>query len=598
MTSDYYIVHNPLTFNLMDLYGKCSSSLDVLEHLSNEELSSLNPSNYLKYLKFDLSKQRKGMVESFGIESYAMHYIANQIAKIKQNSMVLLSDGKRRSLDKIIEEKGKPKAVFFTTMSSNFPIAIAMAIPLNYAKIPVIIGGIHVSTSPKDVDIFLRDHIPNPELVSQVRGAGDLKTLSQVVKDLDDECLQPEYIGYETIEDGVWGSKNIVPMEPVKLDFLKKIPIVGNALREKTRTNTITPYLGCPYSCSFCSISTLPKKERKFRSRSSEDFINELRTFQKSEADVNFTNRFFFFSPDNLLLGGRMLDELLDKIINSDLKINYAAQVSIEVANDERLLGKLRASGATHFLIGLESLDIRNLEIISKNSVKDIKKNKLGVKEYYTRQIRKIQNYGISIHGAFILGLPFDYFNSLDDHTGLEIAQFCRENSIGLQSCSYTDLPGSINFKESQEKVNYIYGAQGTIDYFISLSLADMTETNRIPPETLKQSPLVVFYMVYDSAQRASSDTTAFINSFYMAKKSWQYPTKNGASSLKERFYDSVSSFGVQLMVSQNKDHAETAAYSNSRMRGVIDRLYEMEKDPEIKSMFKSFVESVNNRQH
>ena len=70
--------------------------------------------------------------------------------------------------------------------------------------------------------------------------------------------------------------------------------------------------------------------------------------------------------------------------------------------------------------------------------------------EKYKTAIQKIQSYGISIHGAFIFGLPFDYFNSPDDHTGVEIAQFCRENNIGLQPCSFTDLPGSKNFEESK----------------------------------------------------------------------------------------------------------------------------------------------------
>lgn len=591
--SDYYIMYNPLTFNLMDKLGKIENSLELLSYLTGLNYHNLNEQNYLDYLEFDLEKQRKGMVETFGMESYATHYIANQIARLKPDSEVVLSDGKRRTLDKIIEERGKPEAVFVTSMSSNFPTAVATTIPLNYAGIPVVMGGIHVSTSPEDIDTFIRSSIPNPNLVSQVRGAGDSVTLKQVLHDVHNGGLSPEYMGYETMEDGIWGSQNIATMEPMQMELLKRVPIAGGILGRNFRINTTTPYLGCPYSCSFCSISTLPKKQRKFQSRSAEDFVAELEEYQRDGAD--FGKRFFFFLPDNLLLGGKRLHQILDGIIESDLKVNYAAQISVEVANNESLLAKLRESGATHFFIGLESLDLRNLEDIGKNAVKDIKRQGLSVRDYYAQQIRKIQDYGISIHGAFILGMPHDYFRSPQDHTGVEIADFCKEHHIGLQPCSLTDLPGSRNFAESQENGNCIYGRQGTMDYLVSLCISDLTETNRTPPESLQSSPLTVAYMAYDATQRAGSTWQAVKNGLFMAKKSWQHPTKNGKLSLKDRLDDSICSFASQLVVSQYKDHADGVAYSNEATRGSFERLYEAEKNPYIKEMFKDFVDKFRN---
>lgn len=589
MAENYYIMHNPLTFNLMDLHGKIHDSSELLAYLTGKDVSELSAETYLDFLKFDLRKERQGMVETLGMESYAAHYIANQIARLRPNSEVVLSDGKRRTLDKIIKKRGKPEAVFVTSLSSNFPTAVATTIPLNHAEIPVVIGGIHVSTSSDDIDTFVRSGVSHPELVSQVRGAGDSKILTDVLHDIQNGGLKPEYIGYKTVEDGIWGSQNVATMDPMQMDLLKRIPIVGNILGRKFRINASTPYLGCPYSCSFCSISTLPKDQRKFQSRSAEDFVAELREYQRDGAD--FSNRFFFFLPDNLLLGGKRLHQILDGIIESDLKVNYAAQISVEVANNEGLLAKLRESGATHFFMGLESLDLRNLEAIGKNAVKDIKQKGLTVRDYYAQQIRKIQDYGISIHGAFILGMPHDYFRSPQDHTGVEIADFCKEHHIGLQPCSLTDLPGSRNFVESQENGNCIYGRQGTMDYLVSLCISDLTETNRSPDSSLFNSPLVVHYMAWDAIQKAASTSQAIKNGMFMAKKSWDSPTKSGKNSLRDRIVDAIGGFSAQLIVSQYKDHGDCITYSNEATRGSFERLYEAEKNPDVKQMFKDFVQ-------
>jgi len=116
------------------------------------------------------------------------------------------------------------------------------------------------------------------------------------------------------------------------------------------------------------------------------------------------------------------------------------------------MLKLIRASGGTHFFVGFESLDIRNLKHIDKHIVGNIEKSGMTVPEYYESKIKKIHRHGISIHASFIVGLPYDYYNSKTDNTAVDIAKFCIKNRIGAQPSTIVDLPGSVFFNESQKK--------------------------------------------------------------------------------------------------------------------------------------------------
>jgi hypothetical protein len=594
MSKRYYIVYNPVTYNLMDSLGKCKSPSELLGYIANRDPRELTGDNYLDFLKFDPRKEKMGMVETFAIESYAIIYIGNQVARQDPSAKVVLSDGLRNKIRDLIIENGRPGAVFISSMSSNFPTAVCTAIALNHAKIPVVIGGIHVSTSGHDVDLFIRKHVPYPELVSYVRGGGDADVMGRVMRDLKKGVLKDSYTGYNMIEDKVWGRPNVEYMPPMKLNFLRRFPIVGNMMAEKIRINPTAPYLGCPHSCSFCSISSLPKDIRRFTLRSADDFVNEIVNFQKD--GVNLQSRLFFFLPDNIILGGKRLEEMLDRIIERKPKINYTVQISIEVADNDVLLRKLRLSGASHFFIGFESLDIRNLKAVGKSVVKDIEKSGKTVREYYSERIRKIQRHGIVIHGAFILGLPFDYFNSIYDNTGHEYGMFCVEHHIGIQATPLSDLPGSRDFVESQKTGRYLFAKNGTMDYLISLVVCDLTEGNRIPGEHLKNSPLIVLHMAYEAINHVGQARSAFRSAFYMMLKSFFYPTINGRRSFLGRINDMFVGFAVPLIVSQYKDHAEKVLSSYSEIRGSIERLYDMEKDPAVKRQFKDYVKKFIHR--
>ncbi len=580
----YFIVYGPPMFNLMALFGKISHPHQMLSYMCDREAGRLNADNYLDYLHLNPNKQKMSMAETLSMECYTLTYLANIIAKRDGCSKIFLADGKRRSLQQIIRMQGrKPAAVFISAMSANFPAAVAVATVLNHGQIPVIIGGIHISTSPEDVTLYLRRHAPHPELIAQVTGPADGQNISQIIRDLEAGSLKESYHGKNSLEDGIWGAENVVPMAPLKFERLKRIPVIGNVIARKVRVNVAAPYLGCPNNCRFCSISTLPRGQRTFAVRDPSDFVSELKAFQKGGARSQ--NRFIFLLPDNLLLGGRKLEAMLDRIIDQNLNIRFAAQISIDVADNTPLLRKLRQAGATHFFIGFESLDARNLAYIGKHIVRDIDDKKQTAADYYRKQLKKIHDFGITVHGSFIFGLPYDHFNSLGDNTGIDVANFCIENHIGLQPCSFTDLPGSINHRESQKTGEYLYGRHGTLDYLVGLSVADLSETNRKPFPSLKNSPLLVPFMAYLAIQKVGAATTAIKNGCYSMSKAFLHPTGKGSRSLLNCLEDGVWAFAMQLSVSQYKDHADLITYSRNGVEGTFQRLYRMEQNREVRQM-------------
>lgn len=592
MQGKYYIIYNPLIYNIVDLVGTRNfTPADLLGYISSRDASKLNSKNYLGYLRFDLRKERRDLMHEFGWESYTAYYIANQISRADPGARVLMADDSRKTIPDIISETNrKPAAVFITCMSSNFPTAVCAAIALNYAKIPVIIGGIHVSTSKDDIDTYVRKYILHPDIVSQVIGAGDSEVIKEVIEDLSEKNLKKNYEGKKYLENNVWGSKNVVLLPDMDTPSIKNIPVIGRWLNKCCKTNVIAPHLGCPYNCNFCSLGSLPKSARSFVIRGPEDFVNELKSHQ--ENGVSLKNRHFLFLPDNLLFGGKKLEEIADRMINSSLKINYFAQVSVEIAYNEKLLNKLRLSGASGFMIGLESLDIRNLEFINKNVTKAIKRSGKTPSEYYSALLRKIQIHGFWVFGSFIFGLPYDYFNSLHDHSGREVADFCIKNNICMQGTSFVDLPGSKNFAESQANGNYLYGKKGTMDYLLSLPTTDFTESNRKVPTSLKESPLLVSYMLDYASLNVYANLPVFKNAFYNSINAWKSPTNKGYSSVRERLFDAFSSWWVQFAVSKiHSRHHKLLFGCRNGYRGLIERLYDWEKNPEVREIFWDYVE-------
>jgi hypothetical protein len=159
-----------------------------------------------------------------------------------------------------------------------------------------------------------------------------------------------------------------------------------------------------------------------------------------------------------------------------------------------------------------------------------------------------------------------------------------------LQPSTLTDLPGSLNHRESQKEGHYLYGRQGTLDYLVGLCLTDLSEINRVPFDSVRNSPLPIAYMAYQAIQRVGATRSAMRNAIFSMGKAALHPTHSGSATIRDRIEDCLWSLAAQFSVSLYKDHAEMIAYSHNGMKGVFERLYDCEKDETLRRMFAAFV--------
>jgi hypothetical protein len=75
-----------------------------------------------------------------------------------------------------------------------------------------------------------------------------------------------------------------------------------------------------------------------------------------------------------------------------------------------------------------------------------------------------------------------------------------------------------------------------------------------------------------------------------MAGNAWRIPSKNGRRNPFDRLTDAVAAGGLMMGSTGYRTHFEAVAQSGPGRKGSFERLYEAEKDPDVKALFKDFL--------
>ena len=264
--------------------------------------------------------------------------------------------------------------VAISSYSAQIKEAYRLAKIIKDKKIPVVMGGLHVTSLPNEAKEYCD---------SVIIGEGELSWLS-LVDDAEKGKLKPFYGNNDDEFD------------------LKDAPMPAFELLDINKYNrlTIQTSRGCTHKCEFCASSILLTKH--YKQKPAEKVLAEI-----DKIKGIWKHPFIEFADDNTFVNKNYWKKILPEI--KKRKIRWFTETDISVSQDKKLLQLMKDSGCAQILIGLESP--------SKSALNGIetKQNWKAKQSFsYEEAIQTIQSFGISVNGTFILGLDEQDLNIFD----------------------------------------------------------------------------------------------------------------------------------------------------------------------------------------
>ena len=234
--------------------------------------------------------------------------------------------------------------------------------------IPVVLGGVHPSALPEEA----KSHADSV-VIGEAEHSWPL-----LIKDLQKNTLQPYY-----------KSSSYLAAEAIPLPDREK-------LRIRPLFSPVATSRGCPYYCSFCTLTHMHGKQ--YRCRPVEHIVNEIK---------HTPRKFLVFLHDaSLTINPDYATSLFKAMI--PLKRKFIAYGSAPMLSQhDSLLELSKQAGCVIWCIGFES--------IRQDSLENDAQKKYAVNEY-ENVVKQIHNHDINVFGSFVLGFDHDTLDSFD-HT-------------------------------------------------------------------------------------------------------------------------------------------------------------------------------------
>ena len=241
--------------------------------------------------------------------------------------------------------------------------------------------------------------------------------------------------------NGIAYKKNdeVIINEVIQIENLDELPLLNYDMLpyfDKMEMVELEIGRGCPFGCSFCSTKTFWK--RNFRIKSVDRIFSEIDNLVKM-----YNKKYFNFVHDLFTVNRKIVLELCDKIINSDLNIYWGCSARLDTL-DEELIVAMTKAGCVEIYIGVETGSVSMQKKINKN----LNLNRIDEK------IILFKKYNLRITFSFIYGFPGENAEELIETINL-IGKLYNMgfDKIQLHQCSI--FAGTELFTKYKDQLEY-----------------------------------------------------------------------------------------------------------------------------------------------
>jgi len=297
------------------------------------------------------------------------------------------------------------------TSAANRGYAIADRIRRDSPGVKIVFGGVHATFMPQEALVH-----------------GDI-----VVSGEGEGVIEP--IARGEITSGVVRAAPVEDLDslPTLNHFLMRDfdrLLAGYPRRDMYELPVMTSR-GCPYGCTYCSVSRM--FGRKVRRRSVDKVCADLCRY----VDQGF--RFLFFYDDNFTSDREWTRTLLERIrpmrvrFNAQSRVDFYWMDAARRRRDDALLRAMRRGGCNALLLGYETMDDATAAEWEKGY-----RGERSLESRLAEDTRILHDSGIWVYAMFVMG-PRDTARTAD-----RIVRFARRCQIeSLQISILTPFPGT-----------------------------------------------------------------------------------------------------------------------------------------------------------
>lgn len=210
---------------------------------------------------------------------------------------------------------------------------------------------------------------------SIVYGYAGPKAMARILEDVQNGCLEPEYdVG---IEINYPFDYSMLPRNRILF-----MPVMAS--------------VGCRNNCDFCCTAARHKGQYRLR---------RIRHVLADILSVREYTRRFFLVDCNIYNNRSYIIRLCDEITRIGLSFQWAADVTVDIGEDEEVLHALSEAGCRMLYIGFETPS--QLSLNTSNKPYDVAS--------YAPAIERIKRHGIAVSGFFMVGMDGDTSETFDE---------------------------------------------------------------------------------------------------------------------------------------------------------------------------------------